>query len=87
LSVKTTSEWTTPLPDRLPPLREYYLLIREKRGKGVQTPWQSSKGCRGGRMKAIPVSAKDEAEARPLVGKADAYDAALTALRAETRHW
>ena len=41
--------------------------------------------------KAIPASAKDEAEARPLdllgAGKADAYDAALTALREDTRHW
>jgi len=35
--------------------------------------------------KAIPVSAKDEAEARSFAGKADAYDAALTALREETR--
>jgi hypothetical protein len=41
--------------------------------------------------KAIPVSTKDEAEARPLdllgAGKADAYDVALTALRQDTHHW
>jgi hypothetical protein len=37
--------------------------------------------------KPIPGKATDEAEARPLAGKADAYDAALTALREDTRHW
>lgn len=45
----------------------------------IKIPAESSKGHFGKR--------KDEAEARPLAGKADAYDAALTALREDTRHW
>jgi hypothetical protein len=36
--VETTSEWTTQLLDRLPPLRQCFLLLREKRNKGVQPP-------------------------------------------------